>query len=240
MVQLSYFGDSRDYFKYDLITTFFEESGLRRYVFVPMLTLPRINNEGKIRPEEGKSKELLEFIRRVAHNKSLKHWRTWLESRAESYQTIEPADSVFFKDISREQYWKRFETILSEEKALVFVDPDTGLQTGSVAYRKKHGAEKYLLNTELELLLTGLHTTSVLMVYQHLTRDKNKQQEGVNKKLAQVRKAYPSIYACAHREGDLAFLFLAKSKRLIDEVFHVLDSYHERCTHHYKSLHKHA
>lgn len=38
MVQLKYFGDSRDYFKYDLITTLVQHTSLDNYLFVPMLT----------------------------------------------------------------------------------------------------------------------------------------------------------------------------------------------------------
>lgn len=46
MVQLKYFGDDRDYFKYDLITSLVSDTTLRHYVFVPMLTEHRHDNEG--------------------------------------------------------------------------------------------------------------------------------------------------------------------------------------------------
>lgn len=38
MVQLKYFGDSRDYFKYDLLASVLEEMNFGSYVFIPMLT----------------------------------------------------------------------------------------------------------------------------------------------------------------------------------------------------------
>jgi hypothetical protein len=50
MVQLKYFGDNRDFFKYDLITAVFKHPSMRHYVFVPMLTEHRHDNEGKKPP----------------------------------------------------------------------------------------------------------------------------------------------------------------------------------------------
>ena len=47
MVQLKYFGDSRDYFKYDLMTSILEEMMLESYVFIPMLTNHRDDNGTK-------------------------------------------------------------------------------------------------------------------------------------------------------------------------------------------------
>ena len=38
MVQLKYFGDDRDYFKYDSITYLLKAGLFRRYAFIPMLT----------------------------------------------------------------------------------------------------------------------------------------------------------------------------------------------------------
>ena len=65
MVQLKYFGDSRDYFKYDLITSVLKDMKIENYIFIPMLTNHRVNNEGKKTPQKigGKSDDLLLFIR---------------------------------------------------------------------------------------------------------------------------------------------------------------------------------
>lgn len=51
MVQLKYFGDSRDYFKYDLISSILEGMKIADYVFIPMLTNHRIDNEGNKTPK---------------------------------------------------------------------------------------------------------------------------------------------------------------------------------------------
>jgi len=48
MVQHKYFGDSRDYLKYDLIKMVLENPVLPHYVFIPMLTEPRYDREGGV------------------------------------------------------------------------------------------------------------------------------------------------------------------------------------------------
>jgi len=239
MVQLKYFGDSRDFFKYDLITSALEQSSLRNYVFIPMLTDHRVDNEGRKVPrnEGDKSQELLDFVNKCG-NKSLTHWKTWLSPHVECYKTEEPVDGIYSSDKTRDQYWKPYYHMMLQEKALVFVDPDTGLETGTPSYLKRKGREKYILDSELECLIQCQQPTSVLMIYQHLPNDKNKHAEAVSRKLRQVRAVDKTVYACAYREDDLAFLFIAKSKSSYEDIFDVLKKYYKRSLHKYKSLHE--
>lgn len=238
MVQLKYFGDSRDFFKYDLITALLTFSSLRRYAFIPMLTEHRDDNEGKKVPrhEGGKSAELLEFMF-CCNGKSLTHWETWLRRRVEAYVTIEPVDATFFSDQSRDEYWKAYQSVIGLGNALIFLDPDTGLETGKPGYLKKMGREKYILNYELRSLIAQTDQSSVLMLYQHLPMDKRMHISTVEKKLGQVQSVNSSVYTCAYREDDLAFLFVSKEQKVHEEVTAVLRGYHARSIHKYKSLH---
>ncbi len=238
MVQLKYFGDNRDFFKYDLITSIVRASSLSNYVFVTMLTEHRFDNEGNIAPRNtcGKSEELLSFIT-GCKSKSLTHWENWLSPLVTSYETIKPPDTTFFSDNTREQYWERFEPLLGKENALVFIDPDTGLETGNPSYLKKMGREKYILNEEIKFLYNHLASSSVLMVYQHLPKNKNIHHEAVRKKLSQLQSASGGTFVCAYREDDLAFLFIAKDQRLFNELRNILNDYHDKSQHKLKSLH---
>lgn len=156
MVQLKYFGDSRNFFKYDLITTLLQSGKFKNYVFIPMLTEHRDDNQGNIsqrsRGEGKSSKELLEFIK-GRNNKTLQHWRCWLEAKAENvaYAAIEPADCLCFADDGREEYWRRHKSLLTTKETLVFVDPDTGLETGTPNALKKKGREKYMADSGVEV-----------------------------------------------------------------------------------------
>ena len=238
MVQLKYFGDSRDYFKYDLIQTILEKSPLHHYVFVPMLTEHRDDNEGKKVPVDrgDKSQDLLALIKGCGC-KSLKHWERWLATCARSYLTVEPVDQTFFCDAARASYWQKFTPLLRKDNALVFVDPDTGLQTGTPRYRQEMGPEKYILDGELGALIETIPSSSVLMIYQHLPNNKHIHVQSVEKKLTQVRRVNSAACVCAYREDDLAFLFVSKGQDLHQEVRSVLRGYHDGSSHPLKSLH---
>jgi hypothetical protein len=227
MVQLKYFGDSRDFFKYDLITNLLKHNLVCNYVFVPMLTKARQgNNEGNKKPKQrdDRSKELFSFIN-SCDSKDLRHWESWLTQYVESYTTVEPVNDFFWEDERREAYWKSFEAALATKNALIFLDPDTGLQTGCPAYRKKHGAEKYILNSELRHLYQTMDKSSVLMIYQHLQFNKHKHEGDVRKKVIQASEATQCPYVLAYREDDLAFLFLTKNRGKFSPFCKIIESY---------------
>lgn len=236
MVQLKYFGDSRDFFKYDLITAVLDQLSLRHYVFIPMLTEHRQDNEGKKIPckRGNASDKLLEFIA-SCDGKSLKHWEAWLIHYVDSYRTLEPVDNKFFSDQSRDEYWKEFQPIIGQKNALAFVDPDTGLETGTPGYLRKMGREKYILNRELQFLISKIDPSSVLMLYQHLPNNKHLHEKSVAKKLQQVRSANESAFACAYREDDLAFLFVSKKENIHKQIQTMLKKYHANSNNKYKS-----
>jgi len=237
MVQLKYFGDDRDYFKYDLITTLVRNTSLRHYVFVPMLTEHRHDNEGNQAPKPriGKRGELLSFIK-SCNGKSLAHWERWLAPHVESYRTIEPVDRTIFCNDTRENYWNRTQHLLEQRETLVFLDPDTGLQLGRKSRIRERDWPKYILDKELGNLIESLHPTSALLVYQHLPRNMHWHATTVDKKIACTKECF-GLHVSAYREGDLAFIAMTKSERVRKEVDGVFADYHQRSDHRFKSLH---
>ncbi len=238
MVQLKYFGDSRDFFKYDLITSILAGMKIDNYVFIPMLTSHRIDNEGNKSPKMigGKSQDLLSFIV-GCNSKSLSHWEQWIRNYTKNYKTIEPVDEIIFDDSAREEYWMSFAGCLKESNALIFLDPDTGLETGGKTYLQQMGREKYILNHEAACLCRNLAPSSILMIYQHLPNNKHLHMKAVDKKIAQLQTASGSTLLCAYREDDLAFLFAAKDDVVYHKLCTVLAAYHNRSQHKYKSIH---
>jgi hypothetical protein len=237
MVQLKYFGDNRDYFKYDLITSIFEARLLERYVYIPMLTDHRNDNEGIIALKDNgdKSLRLYAFIK-TCPDKSLNHWETWLTPCVTSYLTAKPVDLTYFRDVSRTEYWDRFKPMMGTDKTLVFVDPDTGLQTGTPSYRKRMGSEKYILNDELNILYNWLDPKSILMAYQHLPHDESKRICSTHKKLLQVQSVCKNNFTVAYREGDLAFVFVAKSKEMFTDLQYFLKNYYDKSIHRHRNI----
>ncbi len=238
VVQLKYFGDSRDYFKYDLITHLLKSDDLKKYAFIPMLTNHRVDSEGnkKAKFTIGKSTELLSFIE-SCHTKDLNHWEIWLKPKVHVYKTIHPVNETNFRDDSRQKYWQHFSEILKEENALVFVDPDTGLESGTPSYLRKMGREKYILNDELAYIFEGLAESSVLMIYQHLPNNKHIHKESVSKKINQAKLSTNKAFVSAYREDDLAFIFMGKNEEIFESLNTQLHSYHEKSGHKYKSIH---
>lgn len=218
MVQLKYFGDSRDFFKYDLITHLLKNGVASNYAFIPMLTNHRADGEGNKTPKhiEGKSSDLLSFIDQC-NTKDLDHWEQWLRPHVDSYITVHPVNGIIFEDGTRSQYWKTFESISKTKNTLIFIDPDTGLETGKPSYLKKMGREKYILNDELAMLAQALDSTSVLMIYQHLPNNKHIHDESVHEKLKQAIEASGCSMVLAYREDDLAFVFIAKNEAIFTE-----------------------
>jgi len=203
-----------------------------------MLTEHRPDNEGNKLPVNrgDKSEELYEFIR-SCRSKSLGHWEEWLARYVKSYTTVEPVDDTFFADDARSKYWCACRIMISKRNALIFVDPDTGLETGNPSYLRRMGRAKYILNHELQLLVENIDHSSALMIYQHLPNNKHMHVAAVQRKLAQVRDLAPSVHACAYREDDLAFLFVSKWRKLHEEIRHCLRRYHSRSKHKYRSFH---
>lgn len=237
MVQLKYFGDARDYFKYDLITSFFEANFLNNYSFIPMLTEHRQDNEGNRWPVRRKCRsEILYEFMMTRIDKSLNHWEDWLSQYVASYNTVKPADETFFRNESRDNYWKRFRPLTEIEKALVFFDPDIGLETGKPSYQKRMGQEKYILNSELKDMFEGLHSESIMMIYQHLPNDKRVHSEATRKKLYQARTVCNGAMVSAYREDDLSFLFIAKSQHLFKTLKDCLSEYYNKSSDRYKEL----
>lgn len=240
MVQLKYFGDSRDYFKYDLITYLMKQNEIPHYIFIPMLTNHRFDNEGNKLPKyiDGKSKELLSFIDNC-DSRDLNHWETWLKPNVSSYKTIKPVNEIYFcdKDNLRPEYWNKFSNIMNEPNTLIFVDPDTGLETGKPSYIKRMGREKYILNAELKLLFDSIDNSSILMIYQHLPMNKKIHEDSVNKKITQVISVTKNQYVLAYREDDLAFLFIMKDEKKYNIINILLKDYYENSGHKYKSFH---
>jgi hypothetical protein len=114
---------------------------------------------------------------------------------------------------------------MNTSKTLVFVDPDTGLRPERLPALKKGGREKYILNNELKTLFGWLDPESILMIYQHLPRDRSRCFDATQKKLLQARSVCNTELACAYREYDLAFVFVAKSKEIFKQLLDLLDKY---------------
>lgn len=231
MVQLKYYGDDRDYFKYDLISYVLRECEFDSYGFVPMLTEHRYDNEGNIAPSPSncKSKELLSFIR--SHSRpDLNNWESWLNNYTSSYITVQPVNSTYIRSANRKEYWLKFNHVFSAPNSLIFFDPDTGIQAGRKTRIKPSDYEKYILNEEMPEILGRLSENSAFVIYQHLQRNSKLHESDMVRKIEALSSMSPSINISAYREKDLAFMFIAKGYSPHQNIQLAINKYHSRST----------
>lgn len=238
MVQLKYYGDDRDYFKYDLISAVLEECAFGSYGFVPMLTEHRFDNEGNIEPKPSscKSQELLNFI--CSHSKpDLNNWESWLKRYTSSYATVQPINSIYIGNEKRNAYWSKFNQVISMPESLIFFDPDTGVQAGRQSPIKNEEYEKYILNDEMPIILNMLSETSAFIIYQHLQFNSKKRESDIARKLEALSSMAAGVRASAYREKDLAFLFISKSSEIHERIQQALEKYFSRSTVNPRGIH---
>jgi alkylated DNA nucleotide flippase Atl1 len=241
MVQLKYFGDSRDFFKYDLISFVLSKNIFSSYCFVPMLTEHRNDREGDKTPKPSpcKSSKLLSYIKKWK-NSDLNHWERWLKQFISVYRTIQPINKTLFTDLGRTKYWEKFKEILASDNALVFFDPDTGLQAGRTSYIDKPDKEKYILNEDLFNLFLNLSNSSMYIFYQHLQWNTKKHVEDIERKTKVLESSDPRLLIAIYYENDLAFVFATKNIFIYDKINKALDDYHSKSTIIHRGVHRNS
>ncbi|MCH8919811.1 MAG: hypothetical protein IIA23_03785 [Chloroflexi bacterium] len=226
-----YFGDIRDLFKYDLIQTIVAQSRiLKRCIWVPMLTSNDNSSDGEQRrdPRAGlHNQELKAFLdnynkgrseRNISHLQSVKFFREpqvlVFSLRGENGEFL--AD---FNHPSRRGYFAKVEKAL-QPNSLVFLDPDTGIETPS-----NQRSERHVLRREISHLYSAMDASSALMIYQHHRREQRPAFfREVSRKIIQERHL-PPLYVS---DNDIAFFFLSKAPDVDRELSGLLQAYAAR------------
>ena len=214
-----YFGDRRDFFKYDLLLDLVESQGSRRLTFISMLTPNDGANEGELTRYDcaGRRSLLFEFLRsKVAlGQRDIKLLREIMPRFGVEFSPYR--DDSYFEQSSREQY---FDSVPSDclSSSVIFFDPDVGLQTGRHSYMRRKGPEKYLMYSELAGLCTRMSDDSVVVVYQHLQRNSNRHAGDIEHRLEDLKEHLATERAWAVRQGDLAFLIVVRNPSLAGRI----------------------
>jgi len=203
-----YFGDARDYFKYELLTSLMR--GLPRLgqlTCVWMLTPPTVRREGnRAFLPDPRLPELTEFFRSRLRNGSrdLGQMRTFFASCGFRYFPYGDAPP-YFSMVSRQSYFRDI-----PDKALagslVFFDPDTGMEPRRLL-------DKHLGFGELADVFDRLDRDSVAVVYQHLRRVRSCWDLISGQVRTQLRANVAYI-----AQGDLSFLVVPRDGDLVPIV----------------------
>ncbi|MGB8821271.1 MAG: hypothetical protein WCC68_08815 [Methanoregula sp.] len=218
-----YFGDTRDLFKYDLITSLVKgfRGRIDRIVIVPMLTKYDPNFKGN---PGCRNTDLIACFRRLRRTEEVDRYYDELKSYIKELKTdinkkkvrIRIEKSEIFSKQKRDEYfggiYENFPTA-----ALIFIDPDTGI-------KEKNFTEKHLSFSELKKFYDQLDDESILMIYQHYQRRRPPAPDEPKRKFADVLTltgAAPVIIA----DNTVMFLFLTKNQELYDTLTGILRNY---------------
>ena len=107
----------------------------------------------------------------------------------------------------------------------IFIDPDTGIETGTISYMQGKGISRYLFWGDIIQILQRMSSSSVLILYQHLQRNADLVVQNMRDK---------SIALCGHvnvpsvsvlDDGDVAYLITSPSPGTMAHLAQSLPAY---------------
>ena len=176
-----YLGDVRDLFKYDLIQQILKgKSSLQKFTFIPMLTenesksrdgskrnFARAKKKGRPGTNNEKLMEVLkEYKEMVANERDFTEIEKHFKSEGIEMLLYKDKRHEYFEHSPGDEYFKNIPAKLLHTP-LVFVDPDIGLEI-------QNPTEKHLIYQEIEYLYGRVGKDTILMIYQHFPRARNK------------------------------------------------------------------
>ncbi len=218
-----FFGDAKDLFKYDLITTIMKGVGesIDRIVIVPMLT----KYDPKFRGNPGcRNTNLIACFRRLRRTEEVDHYYDELKDYLKELKKDLQKDKVrvriekkeIFSQQTRDHYFKSFYDNFPGN-SLIFIDPDTGI-------KEKNFTEKHFSFQELKQAHDLLDQNSILMVYQHYLRRRQPGLNDAEKKSREIKEltgTAPLVIA----DNTVMFIFLTRNRELRETLAKILRNY---------------
>jgi hypothetical protein len=208
-VKQQYFGDARDYFKYDVLERLASDLGaIERLTCLWILTAPDGTGQGRVRfIDDPELPELTEFFReRLVANNPLR--RRVGEMR--SYFANRPFAFVSYRDdrddFGRGTRAEYFAHVPDEalQRAVVFFDPDVGMEPG-------RATAKHLRFDELRHILSRMDSTSVAVVFQYRRRVADvwasiasRLSDGLGRPVAYIAEPVLAFYVIVQTRSRLA------------------------------------
>jgi hypothetical protein len=219
-----YFSDRRDFFKYDFLLALMEGvTGLRQFLFVPMLTPDDGSTDGTLTDyrsgEHPRRRDLWNFLQGCfkRDERDIRTLRRYMKGKPFEY--IPWSDDAFFTHAGREEHFARIPASALRQ-SLAFFDPDNGFEVQSMTAR--NGA-KYLRYPELADVFSRMDNASIAVVYQHLPR--KTRDDFFAETSGKVRKSLSTQKIFVVSDNTIAFFVVPKSPGTAKAVRPVLISY---------------
>ncbi|HEY3397927.1 MAG TPA: hypothetical protein VGM19_09755 [Armatimonadota bacterium] len=218
-----YFGDKNDFYKYDLALNMTEACGLRTFTFLVMLTPDDGRGDGSLTSYDcgARSAKLHQFLQDCVQN-----GRRRVEELTGFLDLQQISHTTFLGDVSAAVRPEYFASIGCDklQSALVFLDPDNGLEVKSTRRGNLH---KFVRYDEVRSLYERMGDDSLLMVYQHIPRiERIRFFSLIAQRLHE--RVDPLGCACYSPDNQVAFFFITKDQGQKKCVREVLPAYAAR------------
>jgi hypothetical protein len=206
-----YFADRRDFIKYELLLDLAARHPVHQSLLSLLMLTPNDDStEGGVNIYEQvlRRPELFRFLREslAAGTRDVSLVRGFMRQVGVEYQPY--LDDEYFEESHRVAYFRGCAEA-AREHSLIFFDPDIGLQTGEPNYMCRSGMEKYLMYADVSVVAQATPSTSVLVVYQHLQRNKNFILGDLASRCRSLSEAVGSSSTTFVTDLDVAFLVTA-------------------------------
>lgn len=177
-----------------------------------MLTPPDATKEGVFRQYDAGARrgELHVFLQSCTScgRREVKAMRDYFLSRGVEYRPIGDTSDQYYSHAAREAFFRTIPNS-SLQEAVVFFDPDIGLSAGSDSYMRRVGIDKYLFDEDLRRLSPRIGNSSIVVVYQHLQRDRSRIWDDIEDRCLRVCSALGTSGASFVTDRDVTFLVTA-------------------------------
>jgi alkylated DNA nucleotide flippase Atl1 len=224
-----YFGDRRDFFKFELLLDLATCHQRRRLLVVPMLTPNDSTGEGNVTTYEcgARRRGLFDSLRHAVAlgERDIRVLRDVLPRCGT--EILSYRDSEYFDNESRQAYFDGVPTD-SLAGSVVFLGPDIGLETGTTSYMRSNGSDKYLLYSDLSQIAARASNDSIFVVYQHLQRNASLRAADLDRRRRDVETALRTSFVYAVQWADLAFLVAVRDNEVAGRVAKTLQHHAQR------------
>lgn len=215
-----YFADRRDFVKYELLLDLIElRSARSKLTFIPMLTKADATKEGSItRYELGERRpHLFHFLQDALKSDTRKLRQLCSFMRDSGVTFYLHSDGEYFQHDQRAKY---FDDVPVEKltSAVVFFDPDIGLENSSASYMRRKGFEKYLFYEDVRSVMDRAPDDTIIVLYQHLQRNQSKRLADLSTKCNQLIAILGLRSIEYIKDHDVAFLVFSKDLSLHTQV----------------------
>ncbi|MEN6319820.1 MAG: hypothetical protein ABFD82_13830 [Syntrophaceae bacterium] len=209
-----YLGDSKDSFTWDYHDYLTSALGYSRLNIILMLTPDDKSSNGKTHPELFPArKTVISFCHRLRQERNIQLLRELPTLTGSLYAVNLHNSKIYFTRKNRKQY---FSSLTTEEKHLLFLDPDNGFEP------EHSNSEKHVLYSDIDTVLNQMSQESVISVFQHFRRIP------FEKDFARIKEHLARDHVAAVSWHSLMFVAIAKTKQTIEKVIEANHQYTQR------------